>query len=261
MSNTPKSIAVKGGIGDFLQCLPFMLTHPNNRYLVASHCDNVQEFFVAVGLTVEEVSLGKLTSVDNCPRQRFFRKNPFVKQPPIFTNGRPVLGVHLGGSNYSISVEKRFGFPSKALPITVLNSLIAANKWHNILVFGTASEFDALVPAWREFESEYLKFVDADVTVSLSRVAECSMFIGSDSAFKTMSAMLHIQTVVWIGDYKDDFRDSKFIDPYVKAGVMTTIRYRDLTSDYEVRTGVQVCQELMADIEGRKGTELYVKFI
>ena len=214
MSTVPVPIAVKGGIGDFLQCLPFMLTHQNYRYLVASHYDRVLKFFAAVGLTVEELSLGRLTGIDTCPRQLFFRKNPFQKQAPIFTNGRPVLGIHLGGSPYSLSVEKRFGFPPKALPVTVLDALISANKRHNIILFGLASELDTLVPNWRETQSEHLKFIaDDDVTVSLSRVAECSAFIGSDSAFKTMSAMLHIPTIVWVGDYRDDFRDSTFINP------------------------------------------------
>lgn len=242
-------LAVKGGIGDFLQCLPFMLTHPkHNQYLVASHYDRVPEFFAAFGLTVEELSLGRLTGVDNCPRGLFFRNNPLPKPVPIFTNGRPVLGIHLGGSNYSLSVEKRFGFPSKALPITVFNALVSANKGHNILLFGSASELDALMPNWRKSKSEHLRFIaDDDVTVSLSYVAECTTFIGSDSAFKTMSAMLRIPTIVWIGNYKDDTRDGTFIDPYVKAGVMTAVRYHNLSSDYEVQVGVELCQRMVSN--------------
>jgi ADP-heptose:LPS heptosyltransferase len=242
--NATDPIAVKGGIGDFLQCLPYMLSSPKHRYLVASHYARVLEFFAAVGLTVEELSLGRLTGINNCPRQTFFLDNPFQEQEPLFTNGHPVLGIHLGGSSYSLSVEKRFGFPPKALPVTVFEALMSANADHNIILFGAAAELDTLIPAWRESESKRLKFVaDDDVTVSLSRVAECSTFIGSDSAFKTMSAMLHIQTIVWIGDYKDDFRDSVFIDPYVKAGIMAVVRYRDLSSEHEVHAGVKLCQK------------------
>jgi len=234
------SFAVKGGIGDFLQCLPFMLNHPEYRYLVVSHYDRATEFFSSVGLTVQEMPLGKVKGIEVCPRQLFFT-NPFRRQKPIFTNG-PVLGIHLGGSDYSISVEKRFGFPPKNLPVSVWNALIKEEC--NILIFGTVAEFDALVPDWRNSRSKNIKYVvDDDVTVSLSRVAECSTFIGSDSAFKTMSAMLHIKTIVWVGDYKDEFRDEKFIDPYVKAGVMEVFRYRDLNSDWEVREGVRFCRE------------------
>lgn len=240
------NIAVKGGIGDFLQCVPFMLEHTEHKYLVASHYDRVLEFFSAVGLTVEELSLGRLTGIENCPRRLFFDFNPFPVPKPIFTDGRPVLGIHLGGSNYSISVEKRFGFPSKALPAPVLKNLIWAFKGqYNILVFGEAAEFDILTPEWRKSTKEALKFLDAPIAVSLSHVSECSALIGSDSAFKTMSAMLRIPTVVWVGDYKDDFRDSNFISPYVTANVMETVRYLNLRSSYEVLCGVELCQKFL----------------
>ena len=238
-------IAVKGGIGDFLQCLPSMLAYPDRRYLVASHYDRVPEFFAALGLEVEEISLGRLNNVGNCERRLFFGVNPFPRRDSLFTDGRPVLGVHLGGSTYSLSVEKRFGFPPKALPIAVLDALIAASPRQNILLFGSSPELDALIPGWRRSKREFLKFVADDVTASLSRVAECSNFIGSDSAFKTMSAMLRIPTVVWIGDYRDDFRDSTFINPYVKAGIMSVFRYRDLGDERQVRAGVKFSQEQM----------------
>ena len=102
--------AVKGGIGDFLQCLPFMLSNPNETYLVASHYDQVTRFFGKLGLKVHEMPLGRLGGYELCPRQLFFDKNPF---PRRIGSSRPLLGVHLGGSSYSLSVEKRFGFAEK----------------------------------------------------------------------------------------------------------------------------------------------------
>ncbi len=53
-----------------------------------------------------------------------------------------------------------------------------------------------------------------------------------------MSSMLRIPTVVWIGDYKDGHRDSRFIDPYVKAGIMETFRYRNLNDMHEISAGI-----------------------
>lgn len=241
------TFAVKGGIGDFLQCLPFMLKHPKNWYLVASHYERAPEFFAAVGLTIEEMPFSRLGGTSLCPRQLFLNKNPFLEQKLTFNNDRPVLGIHLGGSNYSLSVEKRFGFPPKALPVTVLKAIVSANKQYNILVFGLASEFDDLVPTWRQARSDYLKFIaDDDITVSLSRVSECSILIGSDSAFKTMSAMLSIPTIVWVGNYRDDFRDSTFITPYVEAGIMSVIPYWDLNSNDSVYANVKQCQEFVS---------------
>lgn len=248
MLPTLAPLAVKGGIGDFLQCLPFMLANPDRRYLVASHHDRVVEFFAAVGVSVEEVSLGRLGGIDLCPRRRFFDSNPFPKPAqPLFTDGRPVIGVHLGGSGYSLSVEQRFGFPSKALPLSVLAMLMEGNDEHNFLLFGSRHElaaffYDLQVPRhWQgKPDIERLKMVCADkVTDSLSRVAECSALVGSDSAFKTMSAMLQIPTVVWVGAYVDRFRDENFIEPYVEAGVMSTFCYNDLTNDRQIDSGVR----------------------
>lgn len=240
-----RSIAVKGGIGDFLQCVPFMLAHPEYRYLVASHNDCIQEFFGALNIEVEELSLGRLKGADACPRSLFFNSNPFPQQTPIFTGTRPVVGVHLGGSSYSLNVERRFGFPLKALPLSVLRELLLNGTQYDFLLFGSVDEL-------AEFgvkENHHLKLVNnADISVNLSHVAECSILIGSDSAFKTMSAMLKIPTVVWVGDYRDDFRDVNFINPYVKAGVMTVFRYRNLSFGYEVATGVNFSLEQVPEL-------------
>lgn len=236
-------IAVKGGIGDFLQCVPFILEHPQYRYLVASHSDCAPEFFGSLGIKVEELSLGRLKGVASCPRNLFFSKNPFPQQPLIFTDNRPVIGIHLGGSDYSLNVEKRFGFPLKALPLLVLRKLVLKDLHYNFLLFGSVDELT-------EFgigETSHLKFVkNKDISVNLSHVAGCSAFIGSDSAFKTMSAMLRIPTIVWVGDYRDDFRDSNFIDPYVRAGVMFVFRYKDLSSYNEVSSGVNFSLERLS---------------
>lgn len=229
-------IAVKGGVGDFLQCLPYMLAHPEHKYLVASHYDRVTEFFASVGLQVEELSLGRLTNVPNCPRSLFFNNNPIDKQHPLFDG--PAIGIHLGGSGYSLGIEKRFGFPPKALPFTVLNELLA-DSTHNFLLFGSPLELTNIPAHW--YRSKRLKIVnDKDITVSLGHVANCSALVGSDSAFKTMSSMLRIPTIVWVGDYKDTFRDATFIEPYVKEGVMTVFRYTNLTSSREVKKGVDL---------------------
>lgn len=231
--------AVKGGIGDFLQCLPFMLSHPEHKYLVASHYDDATLFFKRLGIDVHEISLGRLGGVDVCPRQLFFQDNPFHPRPPQFpTSSIPVVGVHIGGSDYSLSVEKRFGFPPKALPQIVLTHFLSADTPYNFLLFGSPRELGDM----DRVNGPRLRLISSDdITVSLSHVAECSILIGSDSAFKTMSAMLRIPTVVWVGDYKDEHRDSRFIDPYVSAGVVSVFRYKDLTREEEVRAGVKFC--------------------
>ena len=228
------SYAVKGGIGDFLQCLPFMLSRPDDGYYVSTHYNDATLFFKRLGIDVREVPLGKMPDVLECPRQMFFDENPFPTVLPIFSGARPVIGVHLGASSYSLSVEERFGFPRKSLPRSFLKGLVSPH--YNFLVFGSPKELENL----GAIDGVSLVWAD-NIIRSLSHVAECSALIGSDSAFKTMSSMLRIPTIVLMGDYRDDHRDKRFINPYVREGAMSVFRYRDLT--FEVNEAVRFCRE------------------
>lgn len=248
------TLAVKGGIGDFLQCLPYMMAYPEHEYFVVSHYDRATEFFASVGVRVTEAPLGKVGGVELCPRSMFFDHNPFGRRAPLFNDGRPVVGVHLWASNYSLSIERRFGFPSKTLPPLLLDRFRMAMPEANFILFGSSSEIDEF-SGGRPRSDGCLAFVaDHDVTVSLTRVEECLALVGSDSAFKTMSAMLCIPTVVWVGDYKDETRDSVFINPYVLAGVMSVFRYKDLGSGPDLTAGASfTLSRLIATLRPHKG--------
>jgi Tfp pilus assembly protein PilF/ADP-heptose:LPS heptosyltransferase len=242
-------LCVRGGIGDFLQCLPFMLAHPERNYVVMSQFSAAEAFFQTFGI---EANFGDtISNLDDnatadrllqhiraasCPRAPFFAGGvalPLKSVTRVFSGKRPVLGIHLGGSEFSVGAQKKLGLVSKVLPVGVVHSF--TNSGYDILLFGTRREIAELGIV----ETDHLRFVcDPDATISLAHVAQCQAFVGSDSAFKTMAAMLRIPTVVWIGDYRDDFRDQTFIDPYVKAGVMATYRYTDLTRPEQVAAGI-----------------------
>lgn len=224
--------AVKGGIGDFLQCLPFMLNHKDEEYYVVTHQRGATEFFKKLGLTVKEFSFGQLPDAELCPRQMFFDKNPFKTLWPRFTSKKPIIGVHLGGSEYSLSIEARFGFPPKALPKALLEG-ISASTGYDFIVFGAPKELEAIGKGNWQLVDEYT------LDNSLSRVTDCDAFIGSDSAFKTMSAMLKIPTIVLMGDYRDDHRDERFINPYKKEGIVSVFRYWNL--DREMDDAIDFC--------------------
>src|SRR5258708_23816455 len=119
----------------------------------------------------------------------------------------------------------------------MLAQLVSKSEGYNFLLFGSPKELDEL-----DSVEGPVHFVRSEnVSKSLGRVSECSVFIGSDSAFKTMSAMLRIPTIVLVGDYRDYHRDKRFIEPYVDAGVISTFRYKDLTYSGEVQQGVCFC--------------------
>lgn len=228
--------AIKGGVGDFLQCLPFMLAHRDDKYYVASHHSDPVAFFAYFGIDVIELPLGRMAGMELCPRALFFERNPFPHSAPVFRDGKPVIGVHLGGSNYSLSVEKRFGFPPKALPKTLLTGLVEVTLGeYNFLLFGSPVELGEIgrVPGvWP---------VKGNLNACLAQVATCTALVGSDSAFKTMSAMLRIPTIVLMGNYRDDHRDERFISPYYQEKVLSYFRYKNLNDKEELSDAIKFC--------------------
>ena len=231
-------IMVRGGIGDMLQSLPFMLAHPSAKYVVFTHFLRAEAFYQALGIKIhqfyfysnldEHKALNKqLFHSDEiylCPRSVFMENSPFAARPSFFENSRPVVGLHFGasaiGSKKTLSVE----FVQQ-----LLNRLSALNL--NLMVFCTKNELEFFKEI-KVFETEQLKFAcEEDVTKSLSLVAQCHAFLGSDSAFKTMSSMLSIPTMVLFEDDKNRFRDRTFINPYSKFGVMQVFKYKSLNAD------------------------------
>ena len=43
-------IYIRGGIGDFLQCLPFVLMQPKNEYFIHTHFKKAEQFFKDFGM-------------------------------------------------------------------------------------------------------------------------------------------------------------------------------------------------------------------
>ena len=97
----------------------------------------------------------------------------------------------------------------------------------NVIFFGMKSEIESFDIS----ENEKLKFsCHEDITKSLSVVSQCNAFIGSDSAFKTMSSMLKIPTIVLCSKPKNNFRDRMFIDPYIKHQIMSAFKYTNFSN-------------------------------
>jgi ADP-heptose:LPS heptosyltransferase len=67
-----------------------------------------------------------------------------------------------------------------------------------------------------------------DIWTSLACVAHCHCVLATDSAIKTMAAILRIPSVVLVGDYPDPFRDQVFLTPYVNDGIMRLIKFTDI---------------------------------
>jgi hypothetical protein len=250
-------VLLLGGIGDFLQYIPFIDANRQNpiRYRVVSHLKGAPAFFQTIGIKPESISIFSTLDEQNkilqsfpphhqiiqCPRFQYFDTYPFDHQKPLFTNCRPTVGVHIGGSSFSIDTQKKFGMILKSIPAKVIEGL--RSKDYNLMVFGLEEELKGMEIK----QSETLKFIcDENPAKSLAYVNQCHAVVGSDSGIKTMSSMNRIPTFVWLGDYRDDPRDQLFIEPYIKDGVMDVFRYKDVGKQFE--QGMTMTKEFLSEI-------------
>ena len=225
-------VITHGGVGDLLQCLPIMLSQPKLKYIVVSHFKSTGSLLKSLNIKTQKIytyknsfeykrlrdSVIKSVEYIGCPRNLFFIRSPFIAQKKLFDLKRKTIGVHISSSIFA---------PKKALPQAFLKSLIGTliRKNFNVIFFSTNDEFKNVSLT----QHRNLKYAhDIDIAKNLSLVEQCNFFVGSDSAFKTMSAMLKIPTIVLMHNDKNAYRDRVFIDPYVKEGVMSVYKYEKM---------------------------------
>lgn len=245
-----KSYLLSGGIGDIIQSIPFLLSPEGvaAKILVMSHQLGARDLLLGLGVRIEkflyfsnsddkknaESELGIYGQIYPCPRFHYLEKNPFPMVSNLFGDRKKVIGLHLGGSKYSVEMQKKLGLPTKNLPEKIIKELIKLDI--NILIFGEKIELEKVdMP-----DAANLKvLISGSIFDVMSHVAQCDIFLGSDSAFKTLSSMLKIPTMVWLGDYVDEFRDDNFIKPYIIDGHMEVFRYLNLENQKEFNLGIR----------------------
>ena len=227
-------LEIHGGVGDFLQHLPFVLKNKSAKYIVATHFLAAKAFFESLGIQVSKYyfynnadehrairqELRKRPHSYWCPKQVFFDVMPFkvAKKPKLKTD--IVIGLQIGSSrltNSPLSIK---------FALKLVHALL--NMRCSIILFGTKKEIDQL----KLKPSKGLFFAtDKDITKNLSLVQFCDLLIGGESVFKTMSSMSGIQTLVIHEDNNNRFRDRVFTYPYIREGLMHVYKYKDLENE------------------------------
>ena len=224
-------LEIQGGIGDFLQHLPFILKNKSAQYIVATHFKGAQLFFKALGIKVNKYYfysnkeeyrsireiLKKEEYSQSCPRVLFFQQSPFVSYKKIRNKKKGVIGIHRGASALG---------SSKAIPTTFIQDLVAQlnQMGYKIILFGTKKELsDIKIPK----NKDIILASDKNIIKNLSFVQHCDLLIGSDSVFKTMASMIKIPTIVLHQNTKNNFRDRVFIQPYLKNHMMYVYKYNN----------------------------------
>lgn len=245
-------VYIRGGIGDFLQTVPFAMTHLDREYCVHTHFSKAKEFFHEFGVEnikvynfdtisdhdnqVDEILSGadpeEKKAFEACPR--FFYNNLIFKKEALqmaeslvnsFKEKRKIIGIHPFGSKFSANVYSSFGLPQKFIPSSIVKELISED--FNYLIFGSVAELSD----YGLKESDNVKFCSFDnVIYSLACVQYCFKFLGTDSCYKTQSSMRRIPTFCVVGDFEDQIRDQVFIEQYVRDGVMKVFKFKDISN-------------------------------
>ena len=226
-------LEIQGGIGDFLQHLPFILKNKSAQYIVATHFKGAQLFFRALGIKVNKYYfysnkeeyrsireiLKKEEYSQSCPRVLFFQQSPFVSYKKIRNKKKGVIGVHRGASALG---------SSKVIPATFIKDLVTQlnQMGYKIILFGTKKELSDIEISKNE---DIIFASDENIIKNLSFVQHCDLLIGSDSVFKTMASMIKIPTIVLHQNTKNNFRDRVFIQPYLKNHMMHVYKYNNFS--------------------------------
>lgn len=232
-------LIVKGGAGDFLKCLPFMISNKNINYIVVSHFTGAERFYNDLGIKINRFYFFKdqdqralidkeLLATSNlypCPQSDFLDPSFFADPNPL--PNKKTVGIHIGGSQFAVNEQIKHGVLRKNLTPDFLYALLDLldEKDFNLILFGTQDEMSALNL------TKYKNLILAnspEILKNLTYVKHCNLLIGSDSVFKTMSSMLKIPTLVLLANVKDGYRDRVFIKPYVKRNIMKVIKFNDL---------------------------------
>ena len=233
-SSKKSYLEIHGGVGDFLQHLPFILKNKTANYIVVTHFMDAKNFFKFFGVNISkyyfyntreehkaiELKLKKNGFSYWCPRSIFFDNFPInVKDKRPVQSGFTV-GFQIGSSRLTNKpLDTKFA-------LDLIDKLLQLKC--KVILFGTQAELALL-----KYQSRHNVFFASDKNIikNLSLVKFCDLVIGGESVFKTMSSMSSITTLVIHEDNNNNFRDRTFISPYVKKSVMYVYKYKKLSKE------------------------------
>lgn len=205
---------------------------------VFSHFPNAEEFYRPFGVTVNRFqyfsSLNEYWSMciksEALPRTQYpkFSLPTALVEPP---EDKLVIGIHIEGSRFSNEAARGNGRPIKDMSQNFLARLIGALNSIEAFPYvfcSPARRLQVHAMFKKNYNRAFKVIAFDDIWTSLACVAHCHVVLATDSAIKTMAAILRIPSVVLVGDYPDPFRDDVFLTPYVTDGIMRLIKFTDI---------------------------------
>lgn len=149
---------------------------------------------------------------------------------PLIENKYQIIGIHPFGSEFSndFLVSKR-NVVRKDLSLNFVVDIVnKINKQypHTIfMIFGSDNEYGWYYKNTFDANATVIPVFNSDINATISLVRKCDLVIAADSAIKSISCIMHIPTIILVGDYKDPIRDEKFIIPYTESGDARVIKF------------------------------------
>lgn len=241
-----------GGIGDLIQSYDSI--QEGEKIRVFTHFKKAEDFFAYVKAdfdfryfdSVEElqsVNEEIKNSGEQVNRQIFQKflsipEEKFNKALKIADSLENIIGVHPVGSRLSNNFWESIGKPPKVLPSWFVRAIIEEHK--NYFIFGTKRELEPYKELIGSLNN--VRYIDYEnIWDSLAHVLCCKKIVAVDSSIKSMSAAKKIETLVFVGDYEDEFRDKNFIHPYVGQMVMKAVSFTAIN-----RSHLKLVREFLA---------------
>jgi len=212
MDNKPIKY-LRGGVGDILLRLNNIKS--GEHYKVFSHfkqaADLVKPYTndfecipmtTPIGYIKDEVAPTTYPSL--CIPQEALKK----AQEALPSN-KTIVGIHPIGSDLSRAYDASTGRPQKIMTKAFLQGLRSHfdPSLYELLLFCSKEEI-------KLFNNLDIRIISEPyIWDCFAFVSKCNLVIAVDSAIKTVSAIMHIPTIVLLGDYVDSGRDI-FINPY-----------------------------------------------
>jgi ADP-heptose:LPS heptosyltransferase len=154
----------------------------------------------------------------------------------LMPKDKRVIGLHPIGSELSRNYDMSAVRPQKLMTQEFISKVTAELVDDNteVVLFCVNNEISM-------FEDCGVRIIAApNIWDCIACVSKCDLVIAVDSAIKTVSAALHIPTIVLLGDYPDPQRDNKFILPYKE---ITPIRFKFI--DMMIKPTITKARELL----------------
>lgn len=232
---TPKY--AKGGIGDLLLCLQSAIEE--KKIQIYSHFFFAPDIFIPFGVEIVRFdffsSMGDLANlfISGDPLPIHQHPNFTLPNAPFRRPDKKIIGIHIEGSSFSNNFWEKVGMPSKNMTHNFLIKLVKViqSRFKEVAFYifchpSRSREIGQLLAP--EIIGDYFIIAFPEIWKSLACVKHCDFVIGMDSAIKTMSSILYIPTLTLVGDYSDQFRDERFLTPYVIEGTMNLIYFKNI---------------------------------